>query len=269
MNHVIYNSNFKNLIELAKEKHLFIGSGNPNSKILIIGKEAAIDKEKSASQYEQEYSKNAIDWDLNYQNNQQFTDIDNWFMSDREPLFNSLYPYRGQINKIESRDKTGKVIRGHCGTSKTWYNYQKISDAIYFNGIPSELINFHEYAFCSELNQETGNYSKDVPKNKRAASIELRKELFASDFFREFPITIVAVGHYVRDFNIDLQDIFQMKFNDELSQKYSIGLKNEYINIHFDNLEKPTRLLIHTNQLSMVSNDLIDRLGKVCMDFFK
>ena len=37
-------------------------------------------------------------------------------------------------------------------------------------------------------------------------------------------------------------------------------LKNEFINIHFDSIEKPTRLLIHTNQLSMVSNELVNKV---------
>ncbi|WJS93874.1 hypothetical protein NYQ10_17450 [Flavobacterium johnsoniae] len=267
MNEVVYNSNFKEVIQLAKNKRLFIGSGNPNSKILFIGKEAAIDKEKSAGQYEEEYSKNTIDWNLNCSTNKQLNDVDNWFIKDRKPIFNSLYPYKGQINKVERRDKSGKIISGHCGTSKTWYNYQKIIDSIYFNGVPSEFINFHELSFCSELNQETGSYSKDVPKNKRAASIELRKELFNSNFFRDFPIIILAVGHYVRDFKIDLENVFQINFNEDLSQKYSERLQNEYINIHFDNLEKPTRLLIHTNQLSMVSNELINRLGMICKEF--
>lgn len=269
MDKVIYSSQFKETIQLAKNKGLFLGIGNPNAPILILGKEAAIDKEKSILQYEQEYVKNNTDWDLNYSANMQFYDIDNWFIQDRFPVFNTLYPYRGQKNKVERRNKIGEIISGHGGTSKTWYNYQKIIDIIYFNAIPSELINFHEHAFCSELNQQTANYSKDIPKNKRAESIQLRKELFATTFFKDFTITIVAVGHYVRDFNLDLQDIFDMRYHEELSKTLSEGLNKEYINIHYDDSEKPTKILIHTNQLSMVSNDLVNRLGTICKDFLR
>jgi len=269
MNTVIYSSEFKDTIQLAKIKGLFIGTGNPNAKILILGKEAAIDKEKSVAQYEQEYAKNNSDWEINLANNSQFYNIDNWFIKDKLPLFNTLYPYKGQKNKVERHNKFGKIISGEGGTSKTWYNYQKITDSIYFNEIPSQLINFYEYVFCSELNQETGNYSRDISKSKRAESIQLRKELFDTIFFKDFQITIVAVGHYVRDFNLDLQDIFNMKYNEEISKKLSKGLNKEYINIHYDDLEKPTKILIHTNQLSMVSNELVNRLGKICNDFLR
>ncbi|MFD2600987.1 hypothetical protein [Flavobacterium suzhouense] len=264
MRSVNYTPEFKEVIQLATEKKLFIGSGNPNSKILIIGKEAAIDIEKSADQHEREFLKNCIDWDYNHSTNKQFTDVESWFIENK---YNPLYSYKGQKNKIRRVNKENKAISGDGGTSKTWYNYQRIIDKIYFNDVQNLIINFHEYSFSSELSQETGSYSRDIPKNKRAESIGLRKELFTTPFFRKFPITIVAVGHYVRDFDIDLQNLFEIKFNNEHSEKLSEGLNREYINIHYDNPEKPTRLLIHTNQLSMVSNELINRLSRICRDF--
>jgi hypothetical protein len=196
----------------------------------------------------------------------QFSDIENWFVT---PRYNPLYPYKGQKNTVESRNDKGEIIRGKEGTSKTWYNYQKIIDEVYFKDIPNTIINYHEFAFCSELNQITGRYSKTIPKKIRKESIEKRKELFNEPFFKEFPITIVAVGHYVREFNIDLQGIFQMKFVKEISEELSIGLDKEYINVHYDDLKKPTKLLIHTNQLSMVSTELVNRLGVICNDFLK
>lgn len=266
MNKVIYNSKFKAAIELAKVKDFFIGTGNPNAKMLFIGKEAAIDSLKSSEQHKREISNNTTDWNSNYQNNTQFSEVNNWFVT---PIYNPLYPYQGQKNNIESRNKKGEITRGQGGTSKTWFNYQKITDVIYFDEVPNDTINFHEYAFITELNQVTGNYSKNIPKKIRKESIEVRKELFKESFFKEFPITIVAVGHYVRDFDIDLQKLFEMKFHEEDSKKLSEGLNKEYINVHYDDLEKPTKLLIHTNQLSMVSNELINRLGKICKDFCK
>lgn len=254
-----YIPSFKDVLKLSKEKDLFLGSGNPNASILFIGKEAAIDKNNSPQQYEKEYSKNLEDWETNCLLNKQFEDIDDW-LTKPLPVFNSLYPYKGQKNKITRNNKNG-------GTSKTWHNYQKITDSIFFNGKESELINFHEFAFCSELNQETGSYSKDIPRSKRTNSIQKRKELFQTQFFKEFPIKIVAVGHYVRDFDVNLEDIFKMKFVEELSKEHSVGLYKEYINIHYDNLEKPNKLLIHTNQLSMVSNELVKTISFICKDF--
>lgn len=257
---------YKEIIEFLEVSKLYLGTGSPNGKIIFIGKEAAIDEKLYPEQHKQELVNNNSDWKNNNEQDIQFSDVDNWFVS---PNYNPLYPYKGQNNTVESRNKEGKIVRGECGTSKTWYNYQKIIDSVYFNGNKSETINFHEYAFCSELNEVTGPYSKTIPKKIRKESIKERKELFREPFFREFPITIVAVGHYVRDFNIDLQDVFQMKFDEKLSKEYSEGLDNEYINVHYDNLEKPTKLLIHTNQLSMVSAELIKRLGQVCKSFLE
>ncbi|MFV5695427.1 hypothetical protein ACM55G_08320 [Flavobacterium sp. LB3P122] len=266
MNTVNYNSKFKKAIELAKDKDLFLGSGNPNAKIALVGKEAAIDLLKFSDQHKREIINNAADWDSNYDNKIQFSEIDNWFTL---PKYNPLYPYKGQKNNVESRNETGDIIGGRGGTSKTWYNYQKIIDKVHFNDIPSKLINFHEYAFITELNQITGSYSKNVPKKIRKDSITKRKELFKEPFFKDFTITIIAVGHYVRDFDIDLQNIFQVKFHEQHSKELSESLNKEYINVHYNDLEKPTKLLIHTNQLSMVSNELINRLGKFCNDFKK
>lgn len=180
-----------------------------------------------------------------------------------------MYPYKGQKYTVESRNKEGEIIKGKGDTSKTWYNYQKIMNALDLKDYPNNAINFHEYAFCSELNQISGPYSKTIPKKIRKESIENRKELFNEPFFKEFPITIVAVGHYVKDFNVNLEEIFEVYFHEEISKEISKGLNKEYINIHFDDLENPTKLLIHTNQLSMVSNELINILGKICSNFLK
>lgn len=269
MNQVKYTSKLKDVIQLAKSKGFFLGSGNPNAKILIIGKEAAINSLAAAEQHTREIINNENDWESNYINKVQFSDVDNWFSTVCIPTYNPLYPYQGQKNNVESRNDKGHIVRGKGGTSKTWYNYQKIIDTIYFNDVPSQLINFHEYAFITELNQITGTYSKNVPKKIRRESIDKRKELFQQPFFTEFSITIVAVGTYVRNFNIDLKDVFKMKFDKEISEALSKGLNKEYINVYYDNLETPSKLLIHTNQLSMVSNELIKRIGIFCHGYLK
>lgn len=266
MNLVNYSSEFKEILQLAKNKEMFLGTGNPNSKIVFIGKEAAIDEKLNANQHFREISNNTIDWENNYDNEMQFSDIDNWFIT---PNYNPLYPYKGQKHIVESRNKEGEIVKGKGGTSKTWFNYQKIINGIYFKDASNTTINYHEYAFSSELNQCTGPYSRTIPKEITKESIDKRKELFQQPFFKEFSITIVAVGHYVRDFDIDLQQIFQMNFHEELSNEFSKGLSTNYINIHYDDLENPTKMLIHTNQLSMVSNELVTRLSKICNDFLK
>jgi len=49
LNKINYTSHFKEVLNLCKQNKLFLGLGNPNAKILIIGKEAAIDKECKSS----------------------------------------------------------------------------------------------------------------------------------------------------------------------------------------------------------------------------
>ena len=261
---VTYTSEFKEILKLARDKGLFLGTGNPNAKMIFIGKEAAIDERLYPEQYNREIENNIADWENNEANKTLASAVDNWF---EVPKYNPLYPYKGQENKIESRNKTGEIIRGAGGTSKTWHNYQKIIDHIYYKNAKCININFHEQAFISELNQVTGPYSKTIPKEIRKKSINERKELFKEPFFRQFPITIVAVGHYIKEFDLDLEKIFDVEYDFEKSQLYSDGLIKEFINIHFDSINKPTRLLIHTNQLSMVSNELVFRLGEICKAF--
>lgn len=263
-NLVTYTTYFEKIVEFANSKSMFIGTGNPNSKILIIGKEAAISMDHE-DQYNREIRSNAQDWRRNIESNTQIHDVDSWF-SQPNPVYNPLYPYKDQLNKILSRNKDGEIIRGDGGASKTWHNYQKLSDALFNNGFKSSHINFHEFIFCSELNEITGKYSHHVPKSARLHSIQERKELFNLPFFRQFPITIVAVGHYVRDFEIDLQRMFDVTFNEAESKELSLGLGSDFINIHYGSND-PGRLLIHSNQLSMVSSELTDRLSEVCSRF--
>ena len=41
-----YTNYFKEIATTAKDEGIYIGMGNPNGKILVIGKELAIDEEK-------------------------------------------------------------------------------------------------------------------------------------------------------------------------------------------------------------------------------
>lgn len=261
----MYSDLFKEVVEFAVDNKMLVGTGSPNSDILLIGKESAIDREKCADQFLREIERNAIDWQQNLSVNMTLNDVSSWF--NHPHLYNPLYPYKGQLNKIESRDKENNIIRGKGGTSKTCFNYQKIADYVFRNNEKSDSINFHEYSFSTELNQITGKYSKDVPKKLRIESINERVELLSKPFFRNFEISIVAVGHYVRDFDINLCKIFEVEFDADNSEKERLKSNREFINIHYDNLDEPKRMLLHTNQLSMVSNELIFRISELCNEF--
>lgn len=74
-----YTDKFSNAVKYAKQKNLFLGSGNPNGKILIIGKEHYFHhnhKENTKEFYEEiirsrkiENTNNVLSWENNIKNN--------------------------------------------------------------------------------------------------------------------------------------------------------------------------------------------------------
>ncbi|AJA70502.1 hypothetical protein HX030_05000 [Myroides odoratimimus] len=246
--------------------NLYIGKGNPNGTILFIGKEAAIDQQTNQEAYIRDIKKNNIQWIQNIEEQVTLKDIQNWAPLYLTQNYNPLYPYKGQLNKIESRDNLGNIIRGKGGTSSTWFYYQKIIDAVFFDHVKSEYINFHEKAFLTELSEASAKYSKDVDKHDRQLSLTLRQEFLTHEFYQNFPIVIVAAGHYVRNHQIDIEKIFNVKYDSETGV-IPIG-KSNFINIHYDDINQPKKLVIHTNQLSMgISNELIKELSSIIKDF--
>ncbi|AJH16555.1 hypothetical protein [Myroides profundi] len=251
-----YTKNFKDLIAINKDE-LYIGKGNPMGKILFIGKEAAIDVESSREEYSSEIKGNYLNWVNNIDNNLSQEEVQNWFEDNTS--FNPLYPYKGQKNTVYSIDATGKV-KGEGGASKTWFNYQKLYDKIYNKGVKSEYINFLENSFITELSEASGKKSANVDSKERIASLEKRKVFLSNTFYLDFPIIIVAAGHYVRDFDIDIEKIFNVKFDTECS---TIDVtKTNYINVHYDSLKDPKRVVIHTNQLSIgITDELLEEIA--------
>lgn len=201
-----YKSEFIELVSNYPDS--YIGTGNPNGQILIIGKECAIDPKEQEYKYKSEILHNPKDWLLNIENNTGLEDVDDWFTA-QNPKYNPLYPYKGQLTKKYVKDKNG-IENG--GTSSTWLNYQKLYDLIFSNELKSMNINFHENCFLSEFSQITAKYSLLVKKELKRESIQKRTQLFQAPFFRQFPIIIVACGMDVRDYSIDLEAIFNVKF---------------------------------------------------------
>lgn len=248
----------------------YIGTGNPNARILILGKECAIDKNNKPQQYENEIVANTKNWNKNIDNNVSIenADKDELWKKDINSQINPLYSYRGQYFK---RNKNNNL-----GTNPTWYNYQKILINILTDlniTVPIDKANkvfLHEYCFLSELNSETDRYSKYVDSNKRKKSIDSRKVLFGDNFFQQFPIVIVAAGHYPHEHDINLEKIFGVKWNGiTINNKYNSCLNRNWYNIHRETAGRNPKLLIHTNQLSVVTTELLNQLAIECSDFIK
>lgn len=270
-----YPEEFENLINTTKEN--LIGWGNPNAKILIVGKESAIPvgKEEAGDiQYRREILENKEKWIANLNSDISQDSIEPCQFDDRgnilnftEETYNPLFPYKGQqccVRRIYKKDD--KIIKIACpkGTSMTWYNYQRLCDLIRKEASLSTKINdFHRFVFTTELSVVAGKSSKDVDKTARKESIEARKVFFSNDFFKRFPIIILAAGNYPDMFGISQESFCgPVESATEINSSLPKGIyKIVYLNGDIK------RLFIRTYQLSMVSNDLIKVIADKCLEF--
>jgi len=273
---MIYPKEFENLVnstpeELNKWGNL-IGWGNPNAHILIIGKESAIPKDdegmQGLKQYIREIASNSTQWKNNLCNNitqDRVVSIQFKGVEDIDSIYNPIYPYKGQINCVRRihKDKDGyNSIIGERGTSSTWYYYQKLCDLIREQSlIKDKKIDFHRFVFTTELSVITAKYSKNVDKIERNKSIYNRTSFFKKDFFNRFSIIILAVGHYPKENDFNIESIFHTKWNGATCK---VG--RYWYNPHHSTTNT-ARLLIHTNQLSMVSDALIKEIADRCIEF--
>lgn len=256
-----YSKNFiAHIKEQCKNEKQYIGTGNPNAKILIIGCECAIGKDPE--RYAEEIVKNAQKWQMNIDFKVKGIHLD---IIENCLYLNPLYPYKGQKHKINN----GK----NCGTSRTWLNYQKLHNQI-FECYNSDKINFHEKVFITEFSTITALNKKAITEDetlniKRKESIGLRAKMFEKSlFFQDFPIVIVATGGapYVDNKVVKLWEIFDVDFKEKkICKKGKI-----YYNIHRNKEGGTSKLIIHTWQFGgNISDIFLIELAKLCRDFIK
>ena len=117
------------------------------------------------------------------------------------------------------------------------------------------MTTFHQYAFITEFNDLPSKTSKRKDPEVQQRITHRCKNVLNHPFYKSFPIVIAACGHYVKDYNINLEDIFNQKY----IEPESVKIKREWINIH----RKDNRILIHTRQLSnSFSPELIERIAE-------
>ena len=232
----------------------FIGTGNPNANILIIGQEVALDRLKDGFEFHYGLRQdNVALWKDCINKHKGYEDIEVWGRSCNNYMredFSPLFPYYGD-QKLHKSTKNG-------GTSKTWKCYQKLLSLVYPWQLSDTEADFHKFAFISEMSSIP--FPKSPAKNPvTAESIRTRTtELFSHEYFKQFPVIVVASGNYVSEkmYGIDLQGTFNQRF---IKTEPSPTIKSEWINIHENN----GRLLLHCRQLSYCSDDLIMRLAGI------
>jgi hypothetical protein len=258
----MYTEKFKQVVQYCKENNLFVGYGNPNGKVLVIGKEAAhVAKEDLADHLEKKKEEllqsNVAQWEHilstgevpNYDGERPISDE------------NPLYAYGNQYNKRDNlNNKKGNPYNG--GTSDTYTKYEKLYEQLFLQGEKLKKINFQKEFFITELSDypTKESYNDKEIEALRQQSIEERKPLFALPFFKDFPIVIVAAGDYPSRYQIDLEKTFDVVYKGEIEVR-----KDRYF-LHFSKDNK--RILIHTRQLSnSVSDELIAAIASEAKKF--
>ncbi|MBO9585303.1 MAG: hypothetical protein J7574_14160 [Flavobacterium sp.] len=216
---------YKNEHNLNKPNPYFVGFGNPNSKILILGKEKGFDQ-SNLKQLQYESIENPNEW-KHYLENGILSNKAKFY--DSEHYINVFHPY------------LGKMKGGH-----TWTKYYTVLKNIYPH-IEKNENEFLNYAFLCEINFEPSRLSKI-----KAFSNSERIELLKNDFYKSFNVIICACGDYLK--HKQIEDFFDVKFVSDLSNP-SEKLKT---------FKNDSRLLINTRQLSMnIKNDYLIRLSEI------
>ncbi len=251
-----FDSKMKKALGYCKKNNIYFGEGNPDSKILLIGKEGTnilLSKSEMAE-------KNHASWSEIIENDRQIDDIK--LLED-----NALYPWKGQNFWLGKHNVSkGKILHG---TAPTWYYYQILVDKILNKPLKkqTDFIDFHEYCFQSELSQINAKMSHLLPKEyelSRALSIKEREMLFSLPFFDRFSIIIIACGHYQMNYKFDIEGTFNVKWQGETT---SLSRGN-WFNIHYSTNNERPRIVIHTRQFSTgVSLELINCIAEKCSEY--
>ena len=237
----------KLLMEFSqKEVKHYIGLGNPNAKILIIGKECA--HEEGSTSAQQECSNNYNQWMKLVEKGHGFIneeEIPQWDGS--WETFCPFAPYNKPQRFTIERKKGDKIISGAGGTSATWYNYQKLINYIrelgkLDNPVNTSTIDFYKDCFITELNEKcrVNNYGLSVKERQETEEnirqrFDLMKE--TKSFWSHFDTVILACGPYADALRKDQQltrDIFGdakviSTINNRNVPQLSIAISNELL----------------------------------------
>ncbi len=268
-----YSKEFKTLIDSTQEE--YIGHGNPNANILIIGQEGASDPyapiaTDGRNDYLRSLKANREDWCRNIQEEIWYSDLGESCTPDTLKNFNPLYPYKGQKFQVRTGSEESGNLKGAKGTARTWYNYQKLINRIFelFSAERKPMtkeddIDFHRYSFHSDMSA-VASKKHDAKNEAGKNSVLKRKELLKQPFFQAFPVVIAAVGNFPRDSygNSYFYEVFKVDYIGNQA-----GDNLPWINVNVREGDNP-QLLIHCQQASApLPNAYFVRIAEIVRDF--
>lgn len=188
----MYRKEFVNLVNHSDWKDVFIGYGNPDADILIIGQETADDKQ--SKDCEKFYTPNQSQWKETIEHNRlPQTDSQGEY---KFPKFVPSFPFKTQKATIRSGD-------GNSGA--TWYWYQRLHDQIYpVAKDPNGNINFFERIFITELNGEPRKNHRVKQENiesQIAKRFDIMRE--TKSFWSHFKVVLFLCGSYSEAIDVD------------------------------------------------------------------
>lgn len=226
---------FNDLIEVCIKNNQYIGLGNPNANILIIGKEAGIG-EKEVSELDIHES-NAFVW-----------------KSDKEKYSKAYFP---QQKKLQNGNHT-------------WQKYQKFYNLIAEKESEQYCIDFVENVFTTELSNATSpNSAKAKQASDFKKNLDERKKLFFKHpFIQSFPIVIIVAldGKYISHVGKgNFKEVFDVKYTETKKIENS---SNVYYVHHGKTVENTPKLLLHTRQFTNgASNKLLEGIANEVRNF--
>ena len=263
---------FDQLLKAAQVNNEYVGCGNPNASILIIASEPAIATDEE--RYEWEMAENNEKW---LTEGVAETIVHDGVIDDISK-FSPRFPYKGQKYSVRSEVKKDEVthIRSVAGTSKTWYNYQKLLDLVRgVNRSKADLLDFHDWCFTSELNTCCAKKSSEVDEEGRRSSIAKRagksNRFFSSDFFQGFPIVIVASRNYVHRY----RDVFSVGelfgFPADSKRAMSVptrkGGRNRHLDIYTRQGDSPKLLICCSHFANRMSEEYMKAIASTIREF--
>ncbi len=231
------NKYFEELLSSIGDNQ-YVGLGNPNAKILFIGKEAGI----------QIGSEN-------------FHGSPNSWKSKNFNYSNRYVPEESRIKNY----------------NHTWQRNQKLYENILsLVGFPIDKsdkyeITFVEKVFTTELSNLHAPNTIDAKRQVNfIEELSKRKEVFfKSNFINQFPIVVIFASDkkYIETYSGEVSELFGVKF-----EKIHDELAKDKIRIYYSentNLNLP-KIVIHTRQLTnRITNELIPNLSVIIADFIK
>lgn len=233
-----YSNEFNDLIECCIKENQIVGIGNPNAKILFVGKEAGIPID------EINFHGSGTSW------------------KDTNVNYYKRFP-------AESNIRNG---------NHTWQKYQKLYELINEKkGLPIDSkidnyeITFVEEIFTTELSNLHAPKSNQAKKLQEFKSnLANRKKVFwKHPFIQKFPIVVIFAtdNKYIETYKGELCELFDVEYSDY------IAVGKAKIWIHLAKNDKQTnypKMVLHTRQLTNgASIELIEELALIISEFMK